>query len=100
VIFAEPSVSGGLAWFKDSLDMQTIKAGSFDFVDILDEIRFEGYDFSQVHIPKQEVASFWHFITDDAQRRKAYALGKYISDRLPLWVEFSIRENKFRKDDA
>jgi hypothetical protein len=100
VIFSNPSLSGGLAWFEDSLDLQALGAGNFDFVDVLEEIRFKDFDFSQIRVSQKEVSGFWHYIPDEALRRKAYVMGKYISDRLPLWVEFSVRERRYIKNNG
>jgi hypothetical protein len=90
-IFGEPGVSSGLAWFEDSFGLQVLNAGNFDFLDILDMTRFRDFDFAQISV-QTSVPDVWQHIPDEAQRRRAYAMGKYISDRLPLWVEFSIRE--------
>jgi hypothetical protein len=92
-IFGEPGVSSGLAWFEDSFGLQVLDAGNFDFVDVLEETRFKDFDFAQIRV-QTSVPDIWQSIADDAQRRRAYAMGKYISDKLPLWVEFSIRERQ------
>jgi hypothetical protein len=90
-IFGEPGVSGGLAWFEDSFGLQTLDAGNFDFMDVLEETRFKDFDFAQVRVQTSE-RYIWQYIPDEAQRRRAHVMGKYISDKLPLWVEFSVRE--------
>jgi hypothetical protein len=90
-IFGEPGVSSGLAWFEDSFGLQALDAGNFDFVDVLEETRFKDFGFAEINV-QTSVPDVWQYISDEAQRRRAYAMGKYISDKLPLWVEFSIRE--------
>lgn len=100
LIFAEPSLSGGLAWFEDALSLEALSAGKFDFADILDEVRFRDFDWSQVSIPEKEEDALRRYVSDEQLMRKAYTLGKYISDKLPLWVEFSIREDKYGAKDG
>jgi hypothetical protein len=90
-IFGEPGVSCGLAWFEDSFGLKVLDAGNFDFMDVLEETRFKDFGFAQINV-QTSVPDVWQYIPDEEQRRKAYAMGKYISDKLPLWVEFSIRE--------
>ena len=97
--YAPPTISGGLAWFNKKRNTNIPKleyeaAGNFNFIEVLENTRFKDFDYSKVKLAN-EVDNLWNHLPKELLQKKAYAMGKYISDKFPLWVSFNVKENKF-----